>query len=184
MLNKWLSGYHCIRVRHDVRNGRKVITLRILNSVRSKNSKPWGIKVNPFVPSNSPAIIVNKYLVVTLLHYLCLQPLVNSVLGINPHSNLKLPILQLKLFTICIIPWVLCRMVMNCTSSISEPSALGHVESILRSNWVAIANFWVHQALDILGCATQHIKRFSLVEAHLLKVRPCILLEDQPPVAP
>lgn len=84
-------------VGQDVWEGREVVGFRVLDGVRAEDVDSWRVDIYPLVPTGSPSVIMYVNGVLSDLRYLGLQPLIDGVLNIEPHTNLELPLGKVEL---------------------------------------------------------------------------------------
>ena len=151
----------------DIRIRWKVIWLWILHCIGSKNSNLLRLFIKPFVPSCTPAVVMDKDCILSKVYDLGLQPLVNCVLNVKPHPNLKFPTLQIELKQVVVILRIVDTWV--CLISIlSESHVLYCLSSlILRLQRVLIANLRMHESFQIASISSDDIKAFRLVKPNL-----------------
>lgn len=124
---------------------------------------------------------MDVYLVFPQVHDLCLQPLVYSVLHIDPHTNFKLP---LHRFVLLHVSEVLGVDVGLLALSVHESPVVLHDGKILLLLGLFAGHLGLKQKLDVVHGPPQHVERLRLVETNLLQVEACILLEDEPTISP
>ena len=112
----------------DIGKRTQVIRFGILDSMCSEHCQSVRIGVYPFVPANSPAVIMNKYLILSHVDYLSLQPLFNGVFHIKPRADFILSFLQLILLQVLVI----FRIFVCIGPLLSKPSILTYDLDILR----------------------------------------------------
>lgn len=137
----------------------QVLCSWILNSVSSKESESFAVHWKPFVPSCTPSIVVNEHLVTSDVNYLCLQPLINRILCINPLAKDPLRSLALiKCLKRLIFSREICLILLN----------VSHLKKMLECS-------------DTLE---QGFATFSLVHMHGGQVLSRVLLKNQSSIPP
>lgn len=86
-----------------------------------------GVGVYPFVPTWAPAVVVNVNLVFSNVDDLRLQPLLNCIFGIDPHSDFKLALAQIKLFQIGVVFWIFSLILSSLSFSKSPIADICHM---------------------------------------------------------
>lgn len=137
--------------------------------------------INPFIPSISPSIVVDKHLVVTNVGYLGFEPLVDSILSVNPLPNFELPVFKVKLPTVRKILWIFIWLLLL-SLSISKPPIV-EFQKVFWFQCFLVRHTRVHQALGVFDGSAQDVEAFSLVEPYLFQIVPCILLENKSSVS-
>lgn len=122
----------------------------------SENGKAIGRFVNPFVPSHTPAIVMNLNLVLIHVDDLGLQPLFYGVLGVNPHANFIFTLRKIILLDILIIFSIFRRLNILSFSKPSTRIDILHMIFFLQSFLVLHSGF--HQAPDVLMSSSKNIK--------------------------
>lgn len=124
---------------------------------------------------------MNKHLVFASLNNLGLQPLTDCVAHINPHADLELSLLYVKLFDIPVVFWILPELVdlPIIVSSVAERRITCEMLDPLSD---IISVLGVEQLPDVFHGSGEHIEGLCLVESDLLEIVPCILLENQPAI--
>ena len=152
-----------------------------MDRIGAEDSNARRVIFKPFIPAASPTIIVHINLVGPDLRDLRLQPLIDSVLDVEPHSDFVLPLAATELLDV--------REMLSLVGSthllpLTEPSILVHDSEVLRELSCLVVDLRLHQAVNISLSTGQSVQRLLLVEAGLLEIVPGILLEDKASIAP
>lgn len=121
------------------------------------------------------------YLVRSDLRHLRLQPLIDSVLDVEPHSDFVLSLTRTELLDV--------REMYSLIGGthllpLAEPSIFMYDGEVLWELSGLVVNLRLHQAMDIALSTGQSIERLFLVKAGLLEIVPGILLEDEASITP
>lgn len=146
-----------------------------------EDGKPGGVLVDPFVPTDTPAIVVDEDLSLSHVNDLCLEPLVDGVFGIDPLANVEVPVFEGELLRVVEVVGALALALL--VGSVSEPARVEIGQEVVRVLGHRIVDAVGDESLNVTDGPGQHIEGLSLVEPDLLEVVTCILLEDQSPVS-
>ena len=106
----------------DVRERREVVRFWVLDSVGPEDVDPRRVDVYPLVPAGSPSVVMHVNGIFSDLRDLSLQPLIDGVFNIEPHSDLKLSLAKVELGYVRKLTVVL--ILSSSSNCISEPTVL------------------------------------------------------------
>lgn len=114
------------------------------------------------------------------LRDLSLQPLVDGVLHVEPHANFVLALASRELLQIVVVVGCLVR---GLGVPLSQSPILVYHGKVLCALGCLEIQLRIHHALDVHQGAPQKVEGLGLVEAHLLKIMPRVLLKYESAIA-